>query len=444
MTKKTEEQPTKALVTKSNNLVEARYHFSIWETRVFTKLVSLIQPGDADFKRYKLHIKDLVQFFGVNDNDAYVKIKAVPDSLLKKVVTIPYTENGEERLLKTGLIAQATIPKKKEGYIELSFHPDLKPYLLQLKRTFLSYDIRNVLKISSVYSIRIYELLKQYETLGYREFNLEELKVILGVSDKYKLYGHFKSRIIMKAQEDLQEHTDIIFSFREIKKGRKVIAILFEINANIGSAILEQNEESAAIKANRENLATILKEWGVSEENCQLYFKKYDLDYLQIRVQYVQNQQALKASRSQKIEHLAAYFNTIVHKEELVDYVEEKKKIKKVQAGKAKEVAKQKKHLKAQLVRLKRSLDTKEQEQIKLLFEQEPNLKAQILAQARSNSPAFYPDAKKSDEDYFKTNPLFKAAVFTIVKRQHQEFFAEIYQKYQPQIQQLEQQLKKI
>jgi plasmid replication initiation protein len=444
MAQKKEEQPTKALVTKSNNLVEARYHFSIWETRVFTKLVSLIQPGDADFKRYKLHIKDLVQFFGVNDNDAYVKIKAVPDSLLKKVVTIPYTENGEERLLKTGLIAQATIPKKKEGYIELSFHPDLKPYLLQLKRTFLSYDIRNVLKISSVYSIRIYELLKQYETLGYREFQLEELKVILGVSDKYKLYGHFKSRIIIKAQDDLQQHTDITFSFREIKKGRKVIAILFEINANIGSAILEQNQESAAIKANKESLAAVLKEWGVSEENCQLYFKKYDLEYLQARVQYVQNQQTLKASRSQKIEHLAAYFNTIVHKEELVDYVEEKKKAKKAQAGKAKEVAKQKKQLKAQLVHLKRVLDTKEQEQIKTLFEQNPDLKAQILAQARSNSPAFYPDTQKSDEDYFKTNPLFKAAVFTIVKRQHREFFAQLYQTYQPQIQQLEQQLKKI
>ena len=78
------EQPIKALVTKSNNLVEARYHFSIWETRVFTKLVSLIHPDDENFKTYKLQIKDLVTFFGVNDNDAYEKIKAVPDNLLKK------------------------------------------------------------------------------------------------------------------------------------------------------------------------------------------------------------------------------------------------------------------------------------------------------------------------------------------------------------------------
>ena len=444
MAKKIEEQPAKALVTKSNNLVEARYHFSIWETRVFTKLVSLIQPGDADFKKYKLQIKDLVQFFGVNDNDAYVKIKAVPDSLLKKVVTIPYTENGEERLLKTGLIAQATIPKKKEGYIELSFHPDLKPYLLQLKRTFLSYDIRNVLKISSVYSIRIYELLKQYETLGYREFDLEELKIILGVSDKYKLYGHFKSRIIIKAQQDLQQHTDIRFSFTEIKKGRKVTAILFEINANSCPAIMDQEAIGETTEATKSSLEGVFKEWGITAENRQLYFKKYALDYLQARIQYVQNQQALKASRSQKIDNLAAYFNSVVHKKELVDYVEEKKKTKKAQVGKAKKVALEKKQLKEQIVRLKRELDTKEQEKIKALFEQDAALKAHILAQARNNSPAFYPDTQKSDEAYFQTNPLFRAAVFTLIKRQHQGSFAPIHQTYQPKIQQLEQQLKKL
>lgn len=445
MAKKVQDQPAKALVTKSNNLVEARYHFSIWETRVFTKLVSLIQPGDADFKKYKLYIKDLVQFFGVNDNDAYVKIKAVPDSLLKKVVTIPYTENGEERLLKTGLIAQATIPKKKEGYIELSFHPDLKPYLLQLKRTFLSYDIRNVLKISSVYSIRIYELLKQYENLGYREFDLEELKVILGVSDKYKLYGHFKSRIIIKAQKDLQQHTDISFSFTEVKKGRKVMGILFEIDANICPAIMEEDSiTSTIVETDKAQLEALLEEWGVTTENRQLYFKKYAVDYLQARVQYVKNQQALKASRAQKIENLAAYFNSVVHKKELVDYVEEKKKTKKEQAGKAKQVALQKKQLKEQLLQLRRDLDTKEQAKIKALFEGDAGLRSSILAQARSNSPAFYSDTKKTDEDYFKTNPLFRAAVFTIVKRQHQAEFERLQKQYQLQIEQLEQQLKKL
>lgn len=435
--------PEKALVTKSNNLVEAHYHFSIWETRVFTKLVSLIHPGDEDFKKYRLQIKDLVSFFGVNDNDAYAKIKAVPENLLKKVVTIPYTENGEERFLKTGLIAQASIPKKKAGYIELSFHPDLKPYLLQLKRTFLSYDIRNVLKISSVYSIRIYELLKQYEKIGYREFEIDTLKVMLGVSDKYKLYGHFKSRIILKAQEDLATFTDICFVFSEIKKGRKVVALLFEINKN-EQAKIEELPEAATPTPLSEQVKMTLLSWGIQAKTLQRYTKEYSAEYLSQRVQYVQNQMTVKAKRGEQIENLAAYFNTIVGQKDLIDYVEQEKKATKDKLQSAKQLAQEKKQLKEALVQLKRKLELAEQAHIQQLFSEHPNLKTEAFTQARANSPLFYTDPKKTEADYFKSNPLFRAAVFTIVKQAYKKDFAKIRAPYEAQIQQLEQAYKRL
>jgi len=437
---------TKALVTKSNNLVEARYHFSIWETRVFTKLVSLIQPGDEDFKKYKLQIRDLVSFFGVNDNDAYAKIKAVPDSLLKKVVTIPYTENGEERFLKTGLIAQASIPKKKEGYIELSFHPDLKPYLLQLKRTFLSYDIRNVLKISSVYSIRIYELLKQYEKIGYREFDIDTLKVILGVSDKYKLYGHFKSRIILKAQEDLKLHTDIYFTFSEIKSGRKVVALLFEIKKNKNTSIIGAPKEttSTAAPSEQEELTTVLKAWGISTTTIKRYFKSYSIDYLKERIQYVNNQQQAKHKRQEKIDNLAAYFSRVLKEEKLVDYLEEEKQVQKEQQARAKDLTQRKKALKQELAQLKRQLEAKEQAYILALFEEDNKLKEDVLQQVRSNSPLFYTDSSKDNLAYFESSPLFRAAAFAIVKKQRRAVFTAMRKEEQKQIKALEKALNRL
>lgn len=441
------EEPIKALVTKSNNLVEARYHFSIWETRVFTKLVSLIHPDDENFKKYKLQIRDLVTFFGVNDNDAYEKIKAVPDNLLKKVVTIPYTENGEERFLKTGLIAQATIPKKKEGYIELSFHPDLKPYLLQLKRTFLSYDIRNVLKISSVYSVRIYELLKQYEKIGYREFDIETLKVILGVSDKYKLYGHFKSRVIIKAQEDLKEHTDICFDFNEIKVGRRVTAIFFEIHKNKNAEILDDedvDEAAPKIENLQQEVEDILLDWGIKSKVLNSYLKNYSIEHLKVRIQYVINQQNIKAQRGEKIENLAAYFNTVVSKEDIVDYVEEEKNAQKNKKAKIKNIAEQKKILEERLKLLRRELESKEQEFVYSLFDKQPNLRAETLQKVRNNTPLFYADVNKTNEDYFETNPLFKAAAFTIIKDMYKKDLASIKKGYEPQLKQLELELRSL
>lgn len=434
----------KALVTKSNNLVEARYHFSIWETRVFTKLVSLIQPGDEAFKKYKLQIKDLVSFFGVNDNDAYVKIKAVPDNLLKKVVTIPYTENGEERFLKTGLIAQASIPKKQEGYIELSFHPDLKPYLLQLKRTFLSYDIRNVLKISSVYSVRIYELLKQYEKIGHREFDIDTLKVILGVSDKYKLYGHFKSRIILKAQKDLKLHTDIYFDFKEIKQKRKVVGIIFTIKKNKDSDIEALDTSTTEVDPLQQKIEAQLLEWGLKKQSIAVYLKKHTVQHLQQRIMYVQNQQALKAKKSEKIDNIAAYFNAIVDKKELIDYVEEAKNKQKAKKAKKKKAAAGKQKLEAALVAVKRAMQQEEAVIIHQIFKENTLLKDKIMEQVRTNSPLFYSDKDKSNEDYFQDNSLFKAAVFVLVKKAYKKEFTGINAHYDKEIKNLEKQLRQL
>jgi hypothetical protein len=96
----------------------------------------------------------------------------------------------------------------------------------------LVYDFKNVSNLPSPYYVRIYELLKQYEKIGERRFNVNELKEILGIQSEYKLYGHFKSKIIDKAQAKLAEHTDISFTYKEIKRGRAVEELVFHIKHN--------------------------------------------------------------------------------------------------------------------------------------------------------------------------------------------------------------------
>jgi hypothetical protein len=268
------------------------------------------------------------------------------------------------------------------------------------------------------------------------------LKVILGVSDKYKLYGHFKSRIILKAQEDLKLHTDICFSFTEIKAGRKVIAILFEINTNTNIQITETATGSEVDNLLKAEIEEILLAWNITKKTLGKYFENHSLVYLKERVQYVVNQQELKAKRDEKIENLAAYFNFVVNKKDLVDYVEEEKKVQQKRSRTAKETVAQKKQLKAELVQSKRALEQKEQLYVKTLFEEDSSLKAEILKQARTNSPLFYADASKSNEDYLQKNPLFRAAVFTIVKQRNKKDFAAIRKEFAPKIENLEQQLK--
>ncbi|MBF0548445.1 MAG: replication initiation protein [Candidatus Riflebacteria bacterium] len=87
--------------------------------------------------------------------------------------------------------------------------------------------------LRSTYSIKIYELLKRFENLKEAVFHLDKLKDILGVNEhEYILYGHFKSKVILVAQKELLEKTDIAFTFEEIKDGKKVSEIRFFIHKN--------------------------------------------------------------------------------------------------------------------------------------------------------------------------------------------------------------------
>jgi len=56
------------IIRKSNKLVEARYKLDIWETRIFTKMLMMINKGDDDFKKYKIYLKDLVDDFNLGKN----------------------------------------------------------------------------------------------------------------------------------------------------------------------------------------------------------------------------------------------------------------------------------------------------------------------------------------------------------------------------------------
>ena len=112
---------------------------------------------------------------------------------------------------------------------------------IKKKEQFTQYALRNIVKFKSVYSIRIYELLKQYSTTDHKTRILEfqDLRAKLGlvefdkhnniIKEKFKSYRNIKQKILLSAQKELKEKADISFEFEEIKRGRRISAIKFII-----------------------------------------------------------------------------------------------------------------------------------------------------------------------------------------------------------------------
>src|SRR5699024_8077291 len=216
------------LVTQSNRLIEAKHTHSLTlrEQKIILTFVSMIQPNDKDFKIYSLSVKEFYKLFNLKGREHYTHIKRIIKKLMEKTIEIPREDGG---YLITHWATHVEYIAGK-AVIEFSFHPKLKPYLLQLKRTFTSYKLTNILSLGSYYSIRFYEILKKWERTGKWEANIGYLKELLGITQKsYNVYGNLKNRIIKPSIEELNSQTDLKVTFEEIKKGRRVVKIVFRI-----------------------------------------------------------------------------------------------------------------------------------------------------------------------------------------------------------------------
>lgn len=216
------------VVTKSNDLNLRAYQLNKTEQLLVLTIASMVQPQDEAFKTYKLYVKDFMELIDVSDKSKYVELPKITKSLMMKVIEIKKTHS----LLQVAWFSSVEhIPG--EGLIEVEFSPKLKPYLLNLKDNFVTYALNQVAKLSSKYSIRFYELLKQFQFKKTVQFEMDQFRDLIGLDDSiYPRYSNMKPKVLLVAQKEINNKTDISFDFEEIKTGRKVTSLKIYINAN--------------------------------------------------------------------------------------------------------------------------------------------------------------------------------------------------------------------
>lgn len=165
----------KALVTRHNHLIEARYRLTLQEQRILLWLFSEIGPEDKDFKRYRVRIADLAKLIGISDGGGrlYREIAEVTGRLRKREIDLE--DIGRNVTTQATWIASAEY-FWNEGVVEICLAPALMPYLLDLKRNFTTVALKYAIGMKSAYAIRLYELLKQYQGIGHRLVTIADLR----------------------------------------------------------------------------------------------------------------------------------------------------------------------------------------------------------------------------------------------------------------------------
>ncbi len=226
-------------ITKSNQLIQkTRYTLSTQQQKVLLFIIQKIQPNDKEFQTYEISLQDYCKIAGIEPTNGknYQNIRASLKALRDKSFWITL-DNGKET--PVSWLNKVWVDPDKST-IEIRLDEDLKPYLLQLKSFFVSYNFYYVLAMRSQYSIRLYELLKSYENLSGMVFELKDLRKLLNLDEgKMERWVDMKRFVIEKAIEEINLLTDLIVEYEPIKQGRAVHDVKFSMRKKSLEKILD-------------------------------------------------------------------------------------------------------------------------------------------------------------------------------------------------------------
>ncbi|WP_029523661.1 replication initiation protein [Persephonella sp. KM09-Lau-8] len=198
--------------------------FTPEEHKIFIEAVSRLTVEDDASRHIKIDLREFLREKGVSERN-YSYVRKLANSLRTKGFKIKIKEDFE-------IVVNIFSYTGGEGtrYLIVGFNADLVPFLLKLKGGFTQIPKKEVFKLASSYSIKLYQLLKRFEDTGKRVDKISDLKEKLGIpSERYKSFRDFNKRVLKKAIEDINKLTDIQVSYETVKEYRKVTHIVFYV-----------------------------------------------------------------------------------------------------------------------------------------------------------------------------------------------------------------------
>lgn len=221
------------IVRKSNVLCRGRRWSvtSVFEPRLIAIVASRVQSSDKDLLLYEIPVQELVgsQRRG---GKTYETVQQVCRDAMNRVIEIQ--DDGSKSFHLYHLFDRCSYDEQKHAiYIQL--HPDMKPHFVALRQHYTQYRLCEYMALPSIYSQRLYEILRSWESQAAVEIAIEELREMLSVpSSMRRDFGEFRKYVLEKAHADITVHTSLRYNWLPLRKGRKVVAVRFELLAAVG------------------------------------------------------------------------------------------------------------------------------------------------------------------------------------------------------------------
>lgn len=254
--KSMQRETTTQVAAIANKFIQhARYKLTPREMKLILYMASLIRPEDSDFETYLVPVTEIESVLKADEDKKhgsfYERLDDLLDSVTSKKITFP-TDFVLEGVRLRGHInwVAGAVPKSNEDgvlCVEFGFSPQMKPFMLGLKERYTRFELMEVSRMKSSFSIRIFQMCKAYYYENIRHgrnkmaVGIKELKARLGIQDKYPDFRNFRRKVLDVASEEINEKTRLNIELEYGRKSRRITDVIFIIN--------EKEEVDAALIA---------------------------------------------------------------------------------------------------------------------------------------------------------------------------------------------------
>lgn len=219
------------VVQKSNPLKTlADSKMTLFHLKVLDTYLSRINSHKPEERYVKFTKGELEQILGVTKMHK-TELDRRLDGLFR-AVTI-HDENKLNKFVKIGLFAKAECEMAKNGQWEvvLACTQEAMEYIFNIDNIgYLRYRLKNVIALKSKYSYILYIYLADNKFRETWEISADDLRELLDCkAETYRKFYRFNNLILSKCQNEINDKTDIKFTYTPIKKGKYVEKVKFEV-----------------------------------------------------------------------------------------------------------------------------------------------------------------------------------------------------------------------
>ena len=317
---------------KPNELINAMGKGTALSQKLFAIGMQHIHVDETNNVVATIYGTDLRKMFKSSSGSLYEHIEALCDRQIKGATIFDWNllmkdkENG--KIEAHQVVTDASF---KNGTLTLRYNNSLTDKIVNLQKDYTVLSLAETLSLKSVYSLRLYEMLKSaydYQSAVTKkqgdmvfEYLLPELKLELGIinsggskeikaelekespdydridelaektgQNKYKEFKIFNRNVLLKAKEELNNKTSLVVDYEPIKSGRKAVGIRFFVTKKD----LEAPKTVQIVQANRDEILDELidlmhDDFKLREIREIAEAADYDISKIKKAYEYMQN-----------------------------------------------------------------------------------------------------------------------------------------------------------